>query len=243
MLPNKTFDTKNCILYESDYDVTSQVKPHRVMELMQDLATTHGDKLGFGWDHMDANGLFWVISKTKIVFDKPLNRSIRSFKLYTWPIKADRLFIERRFAAIDERGEQLFAATTVWMLVERDTRKIASKDTIAEFYQADFDDTPCSANTDFARLRRDDGYALNYQRVIRRTELDINRHVNNTNYVNYAMDVLDERQTISRIEIVYHKELKLGDVISVYSKREDSCVYVVGERNGETCFTVKLSLN
>lgn len=243
MLPVKTFEIKDCKLYESDYDVTSQVKLHRVMELMQDLATTHGDKLGFGWDRMDDNGLFWVISKTKIVFDRSINRSIRNFKLYTWPVKANRLFIERRFAAIDERGEQLFSATTIWMIIERDTRKIASQDVIAKFYRADFDDTPCSATTDFARVRRDEGYVLNYEREIRRTDLDINRHVNNTNYVNYAMDALDEYQTVQSVEIVYHKELKLGDTLVMYSKRDGHDVFVVGERSGETCFTAKLSLN
>ena len=242
MLPNKTYEIKDCILYESDFDVSSQIKIHRVMELMQDLATSHADKLGFGWDDMDANGFFWILSKVKIVFDKIITRKTRKFKLYTWPIAPNKFFVERRFTAVDDNGEQLFSATTIWMIVERDSRKIASQDAIARFYKADFDDTPCGVDTALARVRRNDNYSLQYERAIRRTDLDINRHVNNTNYINYAVDTLGINERIGSVEIVYHKELMCGDVISVYSERNGNEVFVVGERNGETCFTVKLTI-
>ncbi|MCM1195134.1 MAG: thioesterase [Firmicutes bacterium] len=242
MLPQKTFLTKDCALYESDFDVTGDVKPHRVMELMQDVATTHADELGFGWDYMDKNGLFWIISKVKIVFTKPVTRRVRNFRLYTWPIKANKFFIERRFAAVDENGDELFCCTTLWMIVERDTRRIAGPKTIAEYYVADFDDTAVGASTDFARIKRDETFSLQYEREIKRTDLDINRHVNNTNYVNFAMDVLTDCDKIDGIEIVYHKELKLGDALKVFAKREADVAYVVGERANETCFTAKLAL-
>ena len=242
MLPQKTFLMKDCSLYESDFDVTSNVKPHRIMELMQDAATTHADELGIGWDYMDSQGLFWILSKVKIVFHKSVNRSTRGFKLYTWPVAANRLYLERRFETVDKQGEALFSSSTLWMIVERDTRKIVSRDVAAKYYNFDFDDAECGCDCNFDRMRRDESYALSYVRQVRRTDLDINRHVNNTNYVNYALDVLDETEQIAEAEIVYHKELKLGDTVQVYSKREDNIVYVVGERDGQTCFTIKLTL-
>lgn len=241
MLPKKTFYCKECKLYESDFDVTSNVKTHRIMELMQDAATTHADELGVGWDDMDKKGLFWVISKVKIVLYKPLDRHTRVFHLYTWPIAANRLYLERRFEAVNEQGEALFDCSTLWMIVERDTRKIASREVIAEYYDFDFDDAECRCGCSFDRVRRDDTYALSYERRIRRTDLDINKHVNNTNYINFALDVLGESEQVGEVEIVYHKELKLDDVVQVYSKRDGNAVYVVGERD-QTCFTAKLTL-
>ena len=228
-------------MYESDFDVTSNVKTHRVMELMQDAATTHADSLGVGWNDMDARGLFWVLSKVKIVFYKPLDRNTRGFKLYTWPIAANRLYLERRFEAVDEQCDTLFSASTLWMIVERDTRRIASRDVIAQYYDFDFDGADCGCDGNFERMRRDETYILNYERQIRRTDLDINKHVNNTNYINFALDVLGETERVDEVEIVYHKELKLGDTVQVYSKREGNVLYVVGERD-QVCFTVKLTL-
>lgn len=241
MLPQKTFYVRPCELYESDFDLTSSVKAHRVMELMQDAATTHADELGVGWNDMDERGLFWVLSKVKIVFHKPLNRNTRGFKLYTWPVSANRLYLERRFEAVGEQCEVLFGSSTLWMIVERDTRKIASRDVIAKYYDFDFDSTECSCDNCFDRMRLDDTYKLCYERRIRRTDLDINKHVNNTNYINYALDVLGESEQVKEVEIVYHKELKLGDEIKVYSKRDGSAVFVIGVRD-QVCFTVKLTI-
>ncbi len=242
MLPQKTYETKDCILYESDFDVNKTVKLRRIMEFMQDLATTHADKLGFGWNSMNDNGLFWVMSKVKIVFHKQSDRNVRRFKLYTWPVKPDRLYVERRFEAVDDQGENLFSATTVWMIVERDTRKIASREAVARFYNADFDDAPCGADVSFARIRRDCDYLLKYERTIRRSDLDLNRHVNNTNYVDYASDALADADTVSQAEITYNRELLLNDCVSVYSKQIDRVVWIVGERGGDVCFTAKLTL-
>lgn len=242
MLPQKTFSVKDCKLFESDFDVTCNVKLQRVMEFMQDAATTHADELGIGWDYMDSNGLFWILSKVKIVFHKPLDRKIRSFKLYTWPIAASRAYMERRFEAVDEQGERLFSSSTLWMIVERDTRKIASREVVAQYYSFDFDNAECGCDANFDRLRRDDTYALSYESNVKRCLLDINKHVNNTCYVNYAVDVLEIGEQVSAVELVYHKELILGDTVSVYSKRDGNYVNVVGERDGQTCFTIKLTL-
>ena len=54
---------------------------------------------------------------------------------------------------------------------------------------------------------------------------------------------IDEYNKAVRLILhVYHKELKCGDVVKIYSKRENNAVYVVGERDGETSFTVKFTL-
>lgn len=241
MLPQKTFFTKICNLYESDFDVTSNVKTHRIMELMQDAATTHADELGVGWNDMDEKGLLWILSKVKIVFHKPLDRNTREFKLYTWPIASNRLYLERRFDAVDEQGKALFSSSTLWMIVERDTRKIASRDVVAKYYDFDFDTAECLCDNNFDRLRRDGAYSFAYERQVRRTDLDINKHVNNTNYINFALDLLNETEQVEEAEIVYHKELKFGDVVQVYCKRDGNVLYVVGERD-QICFTIKLTV-
>lgn len=242
MLPKKTYLKRDCFLYESDFDVSGEIKLHRVMEFMQDVATDHADILGFGWDYMNQNGLFWILSKVKIVFDNPIGRSTRKFTLYTWPITANKLFVERRFLAVGENGQTLFRSSTLWMIVDSTSRKLASQNTIAQYYNGDFDDTDCGCDVIYARLRKTDEFALKYSRVIRRSDLDINRHVNNTNYVNYALDVLDECERVNYVEIVYHKELRLNDEIRVYARRNGGFAETVGERDGEICFTVKLGI-
>lgn len=242
MLPTKTFLKHECILRESDFDVSGEVKLRKVMELMQDIATEHADNLGFGWDDMSANGLYWIVSKVKIVFDRRPCRDTRRFFLYTWPIAFGKLFVERRFTAVDEQGNTLFRSSTLWMMADKQTRKLAPSDVVTRYYKGDFDGADCGCDTNYARLRKTDGFSLRYRRTIRRSDLDINRHVNNTAYVNFAVDALGETERVNYVEIVYHKELRLNDEIDVYL--HDACGFaeVLGERSGELCFTVKLGI-
>ena len=241
MLPSKTFFTTECRLFDSNFDMNGTLDLHRVAELLQDAAGEHARQLGFGWDDLDATGCLWVLSKLKIRFDKPLKEQKR-FVLYTWPLKPARFFAERCFVAVDENGRQLFAATSIWLVIDRQSRRIASADRLADIYKAEFDEAHCDVTADFERIRRDNSYVLSYEKTVRRSDLDVNGHVNNTNYINYALDVLDPLRYVSQIEIVYQKELKLGDTAQVYCKQEGNAVYVVGERD-ETCFTAKLTLD
>lgn len=241
MLPTRTYLKTDCTLFDSNFDADGTLKLHRVAELLQDAASEHARLLGFGWDNLDATGCLWVLSKLKIRFDRPVGRQTKHFELYTWPLKPARFFAERCFVAVDDEGRQLFAATSIWLIIDRNSRRIASADRLADIYKAEFDEAHCDVTADFERIRRDDGYALSYAKSVRRSDLDVNGHVNNTNYINYALDVLDARQYVSQIEIVYQKELMEGDTVHIYSKHDGDSVYAVGERD-ETCFTAKMTL-
>ncbi len=239
MLPKKTFYTTECLLYESNFDTSGVLSVHRAAEFLQDAAGEHAKLLGFGWDNLDSTGCLWVLSKLRIRFDKSVTKGANRFTLYTWPLKPARFFAERCFVAVDDVGEQLFAATSVWLVIDRESRRIVSSDRLKSIYNCDFDDTHCDVPSEFERIRRDESYVHCYDRAIRRCDLDVNCHVNNTNYVNYVMDVLAPDEIVSELEIVYQKELRLGDVVSIYCKRAGNSVFVVGERD-ETCFTAKL---
>ncbi len=240
MLPSKTFLVTHCELFESNFEQTGTVDPHRIAEFLQDSAGEHADKLGFGWDSLDKTGCLWVLSKLKLHFDVPVTKQTKAFDLYTWPLKPAKYFAERCFVALSE-GKPIFQATTVWLVIDRNTRRIVSADKLSEIYNCDFDTAHCDVLPDFERIRRDDGYALCYDKTVRRTDLDVNGHVNNTNYVNYALDALDPCEVAEELEIVYQKELRLYDEVHIYSKRQGNTVYVVGEKE-ETCFTAKLTL-
>lgn len=241
MLPSKTYYKTECRLYESNFDTSGALSVHRVAEFLQDAAGEHAKQLGFGWDNLDATGCLWVLSKLRIRFDKRISKQTKRFTLYTWPLRPARFFAERCFVALDDAGEQLFAATSIWLVIDRESRRIVSSERLKIIYDCDFDEAHCDVPADFERIRRDETYLCCYEKTIRRSDLDVNGHVNNTNYINFALDALDPDEAVSQLEIVYQKELRFGDSALIYRKRQDNCVFVVGERD-ETCFTAKLTL-
>lgn len=239
-LPQKTFLSRICRLYESDFECNGSLKPYRVMQILQDAATEHATAIGVGWDVLDSHGMLWVLSKINLVFHRRVTVKDGKFTLYTWPLAPDRFFSERCYAAVDENGDRLFSATSLWMIISRDDRKIMSAETMNQFCNCEYSEVHCDAPNVFERVRKDENFNFCYEKYIRRSDLDKNGHVNNTNYIVFASDVLSPDETVTAAEIVYHKELKLGDGVRIFCKREGEKVYVVGEHDG-TSFTAVLT--
>lgn len=240
-LPKITFLKKPCQLFESDYECNGHLKPYRVMQLMQDAATSHADEINLGWDNMAAHGILWILSKVDVSFVRPITRGISQFNLYTWPLAPNRFYSERQFVA-EKDGQPLFYATTLWMLIERRDRKILSAEKMNEFCTSEYDTARNDGVGNFLRVRMDDTFQYAYTKVVRRADMDINGHVNNTNYVTYALDVLAPDEQIKSLQIVYNKELLYGDMVALYVKRENTIVTVVGMRKEDTCFSVVMQL-
>ena len=240
-LPKVTFLKKQCQLFESDFECNTQLKPYRAMQLMQDAATAHAAEINLGWDEMDNRGILWILSKVDIRFLRPVTRYNPHFCLYTWPLAPNRFYSERCFVA-EQDGQQVFCATTMWMLIERDTRKIVPADKMNEFAGVPYDTAKPEGVGNFLRVRFDETFVHAYTKTVRRSDLDINGHVNNTNYVTYALDVLAPHEKVTALQIVYHKELVFHDVVEVYVKREGNTATVLGMRKDELCFSVVLEI-
>ena len=65
MLPSKTFYKAEHVLYDSNFDASGRVNPHKIAEFLQDAAGEHANLLGFGWDSLDKTGCLWVLSKLR----------------------------------------------------------------------------------------------------------------------------------------------------------------------------------
>ena len=240
-LPKITFLKKHCQLFESDFECNSQLKPYRAMQFMQDAATSHANEINLGWDNMDKHGILWVLSKVDILFNRPITRADKSFTLYTWPLAPKRYFSERQFVA-EQDGQQIFCASTQWMIIERDSRKILPAEKMNEFCSGNYDTATNEGVGNFVRVRLDDTFIHAYTKTVRRSDLDINAHVNNTSYITYALDVLSPQDQVKAVQIVYHKELVFGNVVEVYEKRENNTVTVIGMRGDDMCFSVVVQL-
>lgn len=240
-IPDKNFHVLRCSLGESDFEFNGDVKPQKIMQLMQDVATEHAEKIGVGWHALDDNGKLWVLSKVKTVFHTPITRSTLPFELYTWPLEPNKFYSERCFVAV-AKGEPLFSACSLWSMIDRDSRKIVPATTMNDFYHGEYSSARPNIDATFQRVRLNENFAFCYEKTVRRSDLDQNGHVNNTNYVVIAEDVLSPEEHVCATEIVYHKELKPGDGVKVYACRNERSVEVVGERDGETCFTVVFAL-
>ena len=143
----------------------------------------------------------------------------------------------RDMEVYDEDNKLIAIASSKWVLINLVTNSIAKiTKEMADTYE--LVDKCVFENFDFYKVKEPEGSVCTFEYTIQRRDLDINLHVNNTNYIDFAYEALPEdvyeNSDFNNIEITYKHELRLGNVID--------CFYACLE-NGEHVVVIKNKSN
>lgn len=207
-------------LYSAEYQVRSYeidssglVRPLTILNYLQDAAGEHAAQLGVSVPALLKKNLTWVLSRYHVAFHQFLPaHSIVNLK--TWPSAKEGRFALRDFELIDADGHRVVSATSSWMLIDLKTRRPVRID---EFLP-DLPTVPRRMIHDtFTSLPVPDDFNSELPFRVRHSDLDINRHVNNTVYVDWALETLPKsiigQISPHTIEVSYRAEANYGDRI------------------------------
>ena len=211
---NKCYEIK---FYEIDHK--KQLKESVLLNFLQDIAAVHAEKLGFGYSYISEKNLSWFLLKYHLkVFKYPTNNN--SITIKTWPKRINKLSCLRDFEVYDEKSEKIAAVCSSWVLIDPDTKKIMVPSKVLLPFPSCEDN---AFETSFPKIS--EPQRIDYNRVfeVRYDDIDINQHVNNANYLIWALETVDfgfkSTHLIKELEIQYKKELKYGsNVTSVLEK-------------------------
>ena len=237
----KNLLTKTFELTTSNVDANNVATSKFLLQAFQDVATLHADHLGFGWDALNADKKLWVVSKIAVEVLRPVMLG-DSVVVSTWPVAPNKFFADRHYQMCLTDGTVLVNAVSRWCVIDFDTRKMANPMLESQkYYDGEYLEKVSGATFEVKKVVLDDSFELSYTKQVRWTDLDLNHHVNNTNYVDIAVDSLSSNYLLgkyaSAFELTYHGECRFGDQVHVYSKLVDGEHKVVGQKNGATCFT------
>ncbi|WP_027721344.1 acyl-[acyl-carrier-protein] thioesterase [Maridesulfovibrio zosterae] len=198
--------------YETGPD--NRMHCHWLMCRMQEAATAHADREGFGIEYMAGLNCFWVLTSMRIEL-KELPEREKLFSLTTWSQGAKRLRAFRDFLGCDENGCEIIKASSEWMVLDSQTRKPINVDDRINLVAKDE-----TVFTDkIKRLRP--GIPVKELRTLNvpYSSLDANGHVNNTEYLRWSIDTLRNQglapDKISSIRIGFLSEVFEGDTIKI----------------------------
>ena len=124
-----------------DTDASWRMKPASFMNIAQEAAGNHAVYLGFGYDTLRETNTAWILSRVHVEFpDTPLWRE--DLTLQTWHKGLNRLFFLRDFVITDNEGKERVKATTSWLVLNLETRKLVRDPKLME------DGTICTDNVD-----------------------------------------------------------------------------------------------
>jgi medium-chain acyl-[acyl-carrier-protein] hydrolase len=175
-------------VYETGPD--GKLSLYSLFNYLQDIASEHAIRLGFGRDDLMRENRFWVLSRIYAEI-AVMPKWEDSLIVKTWPNGTDRLFALRNFDVSFPDGTHIASATSSWLILDRTTRKVQRPDDIlAKFYS---DLHPNHSPIRYAsKLEPADGESKpsrDYR--IKLSDLDVNLHTNNVKYLTWVSDCYD----------------------------------------------------
>ena len=229
-----------------DTDASWRLKPSSFMDLAQEAAGQHAVYLGFGYDDLIATNTAWILSRVHVEFvDAPKWRE--NITLRTWHKGLNRLFFLRDFILTDDLGRERVKATTSWLVLNLETRRLVRDPKLME------EGTVCTDNVietpaDKVVMPKDiePQYVMDHH--VAYSDVDMNGHTNNAMYMQWAMDAVDydiaSTRPVKWFTINFNHETKAGDIVALYKvvkEEEDGRhVFVEGKVNEQSAFTVEI---
>ena len=238
--------TQNHIVPCYDTDAAGRMKPASFMNLAQEAAGLHAVHLGFGYDSLIVRNLAWILSRVHVEFpDVPMWRD--NLTLTTWHKGLERLFFIRDFIVTDSEGKERVKATTSWLILNLETRRLVRDPQLAE------DGTVCTDNAtdgsaEKVQMPKDVVAEKVLEHVVAYSDVDTNAHANNAMYMQWAMDAVDYEMAstypVKEFTINFNHETKAGDKVDIYRavvEQEDvKRVFIEGKVGDVSAFTVEI---
>jgi acyl-ACP thioesterase len=179
--------TARILLRANDVDFTGRWRPSAILMSMQQVATEHSALLGNSRADLLDRDMIWILSRTHLHMSAypMLDEEV---VMRTWPGTSNRFFFPRHFVIEGPDGARLGAIATLWLVLDLNARAVVppAKAGLA------FPDTSHLAPPlpTPERVQRVDGAVTVSERSAVYTDLDVNRHVNNTRYADWVCDAL-----------------------------------------------------
>lgn len=189
-------------------DLNGQLAIPSLFSFFQEIAWEHASVFGFGFNDLKEHNSFWVLSRIHVEIDA-LPKWTENFVLYTWPSGTDGPFALRDFVITDIQGKPLVKATSSWLIIDADSHRPRRPDAFKE--RMPICDSMRATNYNAPKI---DTKTAEQIREVRHTvgicDIDINNHINNTKYIEWAINSLGEDEynkgIISKIDVNYLSE-------------------------------------
>ncbi len=192
----------------SDIGPSGQLKIAALFNLLQDAGAEHAERLNISGFDLARKDLFWVISRYRINIAKN-PRLNEPLEITTWRSSLNNLYDLRWFTINDGTGETIVDALGSWVMVNK-TRGTPCR--LSRFIPDHLLSGKNSRAIDhyFPRLSLLTSADVEHRFKIRMHDLDLNRHVNNAVYIEWAAETVPEemlaRYTPEKIDVHYFKE-------------------------------------
>lgn len=213
----KQFTIKYC-----DADFKDEIKPSVALALMEEVACSSADELGFGYAFVKPRGYAFMVTNLHMHFFRPI-RLGETVSVKTWPTPPTRVIFGREYQFESEERETLLNATSRWCLIDMQAGKILTSKAIDNQDYSTYNTRKLFEEVvwKLPAFQPNEG-ELRFTLTIANSEYDHNFHVNNTRYADYCFNCFSvaelKEKRLKEFSISYIKQCKEGETLRFYRK-------------------------
>ena len=220
-------------------DYTGRLRDENIFVYFSRLATADGSLSGFYKESMKGK-YGYVVSKQSLILTEPIYEDDEI--TLTTDIGHYSNVIFPRFQYIEKEGRRIGECRSIWTLIDLKRRRITSPKRAG----LTLPDNPDLVKEEPETLFTQDDRQLVSTYTVPYSDIDTNRHLNNTHYYRIASNLIPveayENHFMDSISINYKKEILAHQTIELYLTHSDDTYIIEGDVEGENCFIVKIHM-
>ena len=219
----------------SEMDCDLVLKPGAMLQFLQDLASDNAEQLNFGYSYIVKHNLAWFLLKYRLEFDD-YPEGIYDLTIKTEPRGYNKMFAYRDFY-ITHNGKQIGRAASTWTLVDLATKSMANTADVLNGNKYMIQHEKREDDLQYGKIRLPEKFDINRTFEVRFDDLDVNKHVNNANYIVWAIEPLDfdfrRSHKLKTVDMMFKKEITYGnEVLSEVAIDGNNTIHAV--KNAQT---------
>lgn len=224
-----------------DVGLNNKVTNTALLSYLEDAGGVHSNLVGYGLKDIPKVKKSWVLLGWKIqILERPSYADKITIK--TWSRGIDKLYAYRDFEILDEKRNIIGLATSKWVLLDIEKGKITRIDEkLMEIYTVE--EKAAFMQADWEKLKEPVTFLEETNFNVNRSLIDVNQHLHNIYFMDIANEVLPmeiyQQVEFNKIDMMYKKEIKLGDTINVfYTVENDEHIVTMKSENGKNLHAI-----
>ena len=220
------------------------IKMASLMQYLQEVAALHAEELGFGVDCLNKINSYWVLSNFRIEINR-FPQWNDEIIVKTWPSGHSRVIATREFVGMDQNNHELFRAGSQWMILDKGRNRPKN---LLRLDMSLPETAPKALSEELVKLEPKEDYSQVDRIYVPYSSIDLNGHVNNTEYVRWGIDALRKAfkfdGEIRSMHAAYLSEVFENDELDLLlSHSKNGHFYVLAKKsNGqENVFVMEIS--
>ena len=205
------------IFFEEQFKIrASEIGPNQkatlpaICSLLQEVAGNHARQLEFDITDLQDEKMTWVLHRLHVDMDRfPDWRE--NITIRTRPSGGDGLRAFRDFLILDKNEDIIGRSLSYWLILDMKSRRPRPiPQQILDWVPDNVDHVLPLTKPNFAKVEQPNS---TQQFTVRKTDLDLNNHLNNVRYIEWALSCLPSDLKVSNICIKFEGEAILSNTV------------------------------